>query len=351
MKKLLRVLIYAALAVVLAAVGLFGYLTVTEYKPQDVEPLDIMLAARGDSARRGEIIKLVSFNTGYAGLDRSQDFFMDGGERSRPFDKDEVEDNTAAILSALSQQKAQVCFLQEVDEDSSRSFGINQKERYYHGMSMRSAFAYNYYCDFVPIPWPPMGKVRSGIMTLSTLGIDNATRESLPVPFKWPSRVANLKRCMLVCRVPVEASEAELVLINVHLEAYDDGEGKRAQTEQIMSVIAAERRNGNYVIVGGDFNQSFEGSQAFEKQYDNEWMPAMLTSDELPEGFSYVFDPDTPTCRSLRAPYGGDRANTLFYIIDGYIVSDNIKVNNIETVDLNFRNSDHNPVVLEATLI
>ncbi len=351
MKKVFKVILYALLLVVVAVAGLFGYLTITEFNPQAVENVEVQRAARNDYAKKGEILKLVSFNTGYSGLDRSQDFFMDGGSRSRPFDAKEVEENTSAVLSALAAQNAQVYFLQEVDTDSDRSFNKDQSEVYYHGLSMNSAFAYNYKCNFVPIPWPPMGKINSGIMTLSSLNISSATRESLPVPFTWPLRAANLKRCLLISRVPIEGTDAELVLINLHLEAYDSGEGKEAQTKQLMQIMAAERRNGNYVIVGGDFNQIFEGARLFEQKAENEWLPGMINADELASGFSFAFDADTPSCRSLRTAYDGDRENTMFYIIDGFIVSDNIKVNNVETIDLNFRNSDHNPVLLEATLI
>lgn len=351
MKKLLKFLLFLLLALVLVAAGLIAYLTITEFKPAQVEPVEISKAARSDVARKGEILKLISFNTGYAGLDRTQDFFMDGGRRSRPFNKEEVEANTTAILSALSLEKAQVYFLQEVDKDSARSYYIDQTERYYHGLSLNSMFAYNYNCDYVPIPWPPMGKIKSGIMTLTSLGVTEATRESLPVPFNWPVRVANIKRCLLISRVPVEGTDAELVLINLHLEAYDDGPGRIAQTRQLMQLMEAERRNGNYVIAGGDFNQSFEGAKDLGKPKENEWAPGLLTAADLPEGFSYVFDAQTPTCRSLLAPYDGDRGNTTFYIIDGFIISDNIKVNNVSVVDLNFRNSDHNPVSLQVTLI
>ena len=176
-----------------------------------------------------------------------------------------------------------------------------------------------------------------------------ATRESLPVPFTWPMRVANLKRCLLVERVPVEGTEKELVIINLHLEAYDDGEGKRAQTEQLMQIIAAEYRNGNYVIAGGDFNQTFEGADTFPVLDESTWQPGKLYNSELPAGFSYVFDASKPTCRLLDKPYDGDRENAQLYVIDGFIVSDNLKVNLIQTVDLNFQYSDHNPVLLQVT--
>ena len=39
------------------------------------------------------------------------------------------------------------------------------------------------------------------------------------------------------------------------------------------------------------------------------------------------------------------------YAIDGYIVSDNVKVNGVETLDLNFQYTDHQPVIMDFTLI
>lgn len=350
MHKLFKALGALVLILILAVVGLFAYLTITEYRPADVENVKVAVAARNDAAKVGGKLKIVTFNTGYAGLDRTQDFFLDGGKRSKPQSRDEVEDNAAAILGALAQQNAQAYFLQEVDEDSARSFHFDQTDYYYHGLSMNSAVAYNYVCDFVPIPWPPMGKVKSGLMTLTSLQIAEATRESLPVTFSWPVSIANLKRCLLVERVPVEGTDKQLVLINLHLEAYDSGEGRAAQTKQLMELISLEYRKGNYVVAGGDFNQTFEGARAFTSTETDSWMPGTFTDAELPDCASFVFDANTPTCRSLKAPYEGDRNATRMYVIDGFIVTDNIKVNNIQTVDLNFRNSDHNPVALQITL-
>lgn len=50
------------------------------------------------------------------------------------------------------------------------------------------------------------------------------------------------------------------MLVNLHLEAYDDGEGKIAQTKQLREFIQSEYEKGNYVIAGGDLNQVFPGS-------------------------------------------------------------------------------------------
>lgn len=337
------------LILVLAAGGLVGYLTLTEYRPDDIELLEVTQAARSDNVRVGERLDVLTFNTGYCGLGRDQDFFMDGGSMVRPENKEIVQENMNGILSELARQNADIYLLQEVDFDSYRSYYVNQADTYRHGLSLNMAVAYNYKCDFVPFPWPPLGKVESSLVTFTDLNVTQATRESLPVPFTWPMRVANLKRCLLVERVPVEGTEKELVIINLHLEAYDDGEGKRAQTEQLMQIIAAEYRNGNYVIAGGDFNQTFEGAETFPVLDESTWQPGKLYNSELPAGFSYVFDASKPTCRLLDKPYDGDREKAQLYVIDGFIVSDNLKVNLIQTVDLNFQYSDHNPVLLQVT--
>ena len=347
--KIIKVLLGLLLLVVLAAGGLLGYLSLTEYRPDDIEPLEVVQAARKDNVRVGERLDVLSFNTGYCGLGREQDFFMDGGNMVRPRSEEDVRANLNGILSELVRQNVDIYLLQEVDFDSWRSYYTNQADTYRHGLSLNMACAYNFKCEFVPYPWPPLGKVESGLVTFTGLNVTEATRESLPVPFSWPVSMANLKRCLLIERVPVEGTDRELVIINLHLEAYDDGEGKRAQNEQLMQILAAEYRNGNYVIAGGDFNQTFEGAASYPLLDESFWQPGKVYVSDLPNGFSFVYDDATPTCRLLNKPYDGERKNAQFYVIDGFIVSDNLKVNLIETVDLNFQYSDHNPVLLQVT--
>ena len=347
--KIIKVLLGLLLLVVLAAGGLLGYLSLTEYRPDDIELLEVVQAARKDNVRVGERLDVLSFNTGYCGLGREQDFFMDGGSMVRPRSEEDVRANLNGILSELVRQNVDIYLLQEVDFDSWRSYYTNQADTYRHGLSLNMAYAYNFKCEFVPYPWPPLGKVESGLVTFTGLNVTEATRESLPVPFSWPVSMANLKRCLLIERVPVEGTDRELVIINLHLEAYDDGEGKRAQTEQLMQILAAEYRNGNYVIAGGDFNQTFEGAASYPLLDESFWQPSKVYVSDLPNGFSFVYDDATPTCRLLNKPYDGERKNAQFYVIDGFIVSDNLKVNLIETVDLNFQYSGHNPVLLQVT--
>ena len=58
------------------------------------------------------------------------------------------------------------------------------------------------------------------------------------------------------------------------------------------------------------------------------------------------------TCRSLDKAYAGaDRDDFFCYMIDGFIVSPNVKVSQVETLDKQFVCSDHNPVRMTFTLM
>ena len=352
MRKALKTIGIVLLAVVILAGGLIGYLTITEFRPASVQDAAQTAGQTSATLRAGESIRVLTFNSGYAGLDKSQDFFMDGGSGVSPTGgRAKVEENLAGILAAIQEANAQIVLLQEVDQSSVRTNRIDETAYYQQNTGLNAAYAVNYQCGFVPFPLPPIGAVKSGVLTLSAYQPAQAQRQSLPVPFKWPIRVANLKRCLLVERIPVADNGRELVLINLHLEAYDDGEGKVAQTRQLLDFIHQEYEKGNYVIAGGDFNQTFEGVQRFGGSWEGKWTPGVFTEDELPQGVRLVYDPSLPTCRSLDQAYTGDRDNHVFYLIDGFLVTDNVQVEDVHTVDLDFAYSDHNPMLMQVTLL
>ena len=348
MKKLLKILLILVLVVVVAFGGLLGFLTFTEYKPADVEALEIE-AHSGVENISANGITVLSWNIGYAGLGKEQDFFMDGGTKARPESRETVVGYLKGIGAEIEKANADVVILQEVDVDSSRTFGINETEPLARRTSVH---ALNYACPFVPIPWPPMGKVNSGLFTTTNYAMTDAERVALPCPFSWPLSTANLKRCLLVTRLPVANREAELVLVNLHLEAYDDGEGKIAQTKQLMSLLDEEYKKGNYVIAGGDFNQIFPGGlESWPNSHPELWTPGILENESLPEGFGWAYDLKVPSCRLLNQPYDpADKENTQYYCIDGFLVSPNVEVDKVEALDLGFEYSDHNPVLMTVTL-
>ena len=341
------------LAVVLAAAaGLVGVLTLTEYRPADT----VELALFGEAERTlspGETFTVLTWNVGYGALGDNADFFMDGGTMVRSASRERVEENLEGILAEIRALSPDAVFLQEVDADSSRSYRVNELSFFQEGLDgFVSSYAQNFRVLFLPYPVPPIGRVDAGIATFTAFSPSSAERIQLPVPFSWPVRTVNLKRCLLVTRIPVEGDDRELVLVNLHLEAYDDGEGKLAQTRMLAEFLNAEAEAGNWVVAGGDFNQIFstaDGS-AYPAQ-PGMWAAGTLDASLFGDGWRFRMDGRVPSCRSLDRPYAGaDRETFQYYLIDGFIVSENLTAEAFETRDLGFVSSDHNPVLLRLTL-
>ena len=355
--KILRFLLSMFLLAAILFAGLLEYLTLTEYRPQEREHVAVS-PWPGDPIYPGVSLKVMTWNCGYGALGDNADFFMDGGKSVMTADRERVRSNLAGIEQTAAQLQPDVCFLQEVDRDSTRShhidelIGINNTLMEDYELDYIPAFAYNYDVEFVPFPIPPIGKVRSGIMTLTDISIESAERIQLPCPFKWPVRLGNLKRCLLITRTPVRETDKELVLINLHLEAFDDGDGKIAQTKALRDILNEEAAKGNYVIAGGDFNQAFNNTDiSAYPQQEGKWQPGTIDTEEFGDAWQCLMDSRVPTCRSLDQPYeGADHDTFQYYVIDGFIVSSNINVKSCETQDMGFVRTDHNPVLMECVL-
>ncbi len=348
--------ILIAILILIAVVFLYlGFLTLIEYRPADTESVVPEASVSGETKTLalGDEVSVVTWNIGYCGLSKTADFFMDGGKEVKSQDKDSVLNNLSSVEETLEFLNPDVMYIQEIDVDSTRTYGIDEtadfKSRF---ASYATAFAKNFDVFFIPYPIPPMGRMEAGIQTLSKYEISSAERIALPSPFSWPSRVGNLKRCLLVSRVPIEGSDKEFVFVNLHLEAYDDGAGKAAQTALLANFIQEEYEKGNYVVAGGDFNQTFSNidTTIYPVLGEDYWQAGLINVDDFEEGWQFAMDTTHPTCRSLDRPYDGDAENFQFYMLDGFIVSKNLTIDRIETIDENFENSDHNPVYLKVII-
>ena len=347
-KKILKICGIVVGVILLLVVLFFGFIMLTEFKPEERTTLTV---EGNDEEFEGTYFDIVTLNTGYAGLSEDVDFFMDGGEGVNPESKEKVQENITGINGTLDLFDPDFYFLQEVDKDSSRSYHIDETTEFKSSYSTR-VYAQNFVCNWVPYPVMHMiGKVDSGIMTLSKHKISSAERISLPVNISWPKRMFMLKRCMLVSRVPLKDSDKELVLVNFHLEAYDDKKTTQEQTEVVMNFIKSEYDKGNYVLAGGDFNMSFPGmANAFPYIEGDIWRAGKLSNDMLPEGFKFAYDTAVPTCRVLNAPFTSLTENQL-YAIDGFILSPNLELDFIAAVNGNFRYTDHNPVYMRVKFV
>lgn len=358
LKRALKIVLAVVLVLAAAAGGFLVWLTVTEYRPEDVEAVAVTQSAGGADAETADTLTVLTWNTGYSGLGADADFVMDGGKSNgRPKSADIVRGNASGITKALLASDADIYLLQEVDSHSARSYFTDQTAGYLEGLAAASGttlygtYALNYSCKYVPFPFPPIGQVQSGVETITGLPVESALRVALPCPFSWPLRVANLKRCLLVSYIALPDTEAQLAVVNLHLEAYDSGEGKAAQTGMLYDFIEAEYEKGNYVLCGGDFNQTVPGAlESWPVLSEDYWTPGILDTGSLPEGWTFSCDAATPTCRSLDRPYDPEDENFQYYVIDGFIVSPNVEALSVKTLDMGFKNTDHNPVQLEIRL-
>lgn len=368
MKRFIKILLIACSIIIVFLIGFIVTLQIFEFRPADLKTLEIQQASQQTKIDSGQTITLVTFNTGYASLSQTEDFVMDGGVKAKMDSKEEVQVNINGISTILLRENADIYLLQEVDTDSKRSYEINQYEIYQSILDMNNAYAYNYRSIFVPFPLNPsqmMGKVNSGITTFSKFQVDDATRIQLPGSFSWPVRLANLKRALLITRLPIEGSDKELVVINAHLSAYDDGDMRIQELAALQTLVDEAYNDGHYVIVGGDFNQSFPGALSlYEDQENYQYTPAYeLIEEDLWEAFplnptwfnennyQLISDALIPSCRLLHQPYDTtNHDNNQYYLIDGFITSENIQVISYETLDEDFMYSDHNPVKITIKL-
>lgn len=343
-KWLILIISLVILVPVLGFAGLIGFSALTEYLPEPIETARWLNQQPVAPIKSGEF-QVTTYNIGYGGMDAGQDFFMDGGTMSRSKSLEKTQENMASFVKFIKETQSDAYFLQEVDENATRSQYMNQVAYLEEAISDYSgSFAYNYKAKWVPVPWTePMGKTDAGLVTFSRTQAESGTRYQLPGYEAVPTRYVDLKRCVMTNTYPVDNGKT-LYLVNVHLSAFDKGGVIRAQQLEwlIQYMTDLYDPEKNYVVLGGDWNHLM--SQAIFDRIVGEpesWI-AVLPETLTDTGFELVYDDGTNSVRSAVKPYvAGENFET---IIDGFLVSPNVEVVSVKTHDLKFANSDHQPV-------
>jgi len=337
-----------------AIIGLVGLLlllaTLTDYKPEKPEKAE-MEGNASDIQTKDSVFTILSWNIGYFGLGKDCDFFYDGGRMSRP-SKESYRKYSAEALEYLKQTgRVDFCFFQEVDVKSRRSYYDDQVAMLREIFPlMESSSALNYLVSFVPVPLRnPMGKVKSGLVSFSSYHTMENTRYTFPGSYDWPVRLFMLDRCYLLSRLALPGGK-DLVLINTHNEAFDDGSQRNREIAVLKEVMLKEYEKGNFVITGGDWNLNPVGELPGTFSTGDIWkkIKPAIEADFFPDGWKWVFDPEIPTNRDVDQIY--KRGKTPTTIIDFFVVSPNISVEKVKTEDLGFEWSDHQPIRMEFKL-
>ncbi len=200
-----------------------------------------------------ETLTVATYNLGYlSGMTNQQAVVRDRAL---------LEANQATAISALQPLKLDVLALQEVDFDAYRSFHLNQQYALSKALTLPfAALVVNWDKRYVPFPyWPPQAHyqaVTSGQAVLSRYPIRDNQRlvlERVPTnPFYY--NALYLDRVAQVTEL--DLSGQPLMVINVHLEAFD-GPTRSRQTTFVRQL--AERYAATMpVLLLGDFNSDLD---------------------------------------------------------------------------------------------
>ncbi len=351
MKKMLKYLLLPPLAFVLYFVAVLLIAYFKDYKPERIERLSLHSPEPKEiMALPLDTFSIMSWNIGYAGLGAEEDFFYDGGQMVRPTEERINQNLTGISDFLLDHDNVSFILLQEVDRGSKRSYEQDQEKFLLNELWFYSgAFAPNYKVPFVPVPlFHPMGSVLSGLLSLSLPLPVSSERYAFEGNFAFPKKLFMLDRCFILSRFQM-TNRKQLVIINTHNSAFDDGSLRLEQLDKLRQIMTTEYKKGNYIIIGGDWNMApgfFKAGMIRngDKAKEN---PDRIPTDWLPKGWSYVTEHHTPTNRSVATSY--EKGQTEVQLIDFFVVSPNLQPLAIKNTDLSFKYSDHQPVLMQFT--
>lgn len=366
MKKTLKKIAIGILSVigvvVVAVAGYVIYISVQYYRIADNTPVEINNLQEA-ALNVGEQYTAVTYNIGFGAYDHDFSFFMDSGVmldgttvnggNAVAESEEAVDRNIEGSINMIINENADFYLLQEVDKDATRSYHINECERIISSVDgCSSLYASNFHTAYLFYPLhEPHGKTESGLLSLSKYNIESAVRISYPVDESFPAKFFDLDRCFTLMRIPV-SNGRQLVLINSHMSAYDEGGIIRAeQLKKLNEILIEEAEAGNYVIVGGDFNHVLCNTrESFSCMQQVPVWAYELDDSMIAQGYNVVCADnvnEVATCRSSDMAYQPGVNYTC--VLDGFIISSNIEAT-AHNIDLNFEYSDHNPVRLTFTL-
>lgn len=253
--------------------------------------------------------------------------------------RDLLEANQSRGISALQPLDLDVLALQEVDFDAYRSFHQNQQHALSTALALPfAALAVNWDKRYVPFPyWPPQAHYRavtSGQAVLSRYPIRHNQRvvlERVPTnPFYY--NALYLDRVAQVTEL--DLSGQPLVVINVHLEAFDAPTRVRQTT--FVRQLAEQYAETMPVLLLGDFNSDLNRAEE-------------ITDGEAPSIQILLDSPVFASASPIPAQAATFPSNQPQYRLDYiFYTPATLAVRNWQIVNAAAQASDHLPVM--ATL-
>lgn len=345
--KALKILTGSVVTLIMAFIFFLIIASVNDYRPQPKE----LIASNETNKIQKDTLTAAIWNIGYAGLGSKMDFFYDGGNKMRDSEA-HTRRNLDSILKILEQYRhTDFLMLQEVDVGSKRSYQLNQRRKVEQLLpAFNWYFTYNYKVNFVPVPLGnPLGEVNSGLLNGSKHIPAKVIRYRYDANYAWPTALFMLDRCFVSMAYPVGGNDT-LFVVNTHNTAYDEGNIRKKQMEQLKTWLEQKSQNGNYIIIGGDWNQmppEISADYFGQKPKSKNYTPAIIPRNFLIDNWQIVYDTNQPTNRGLDTALNKNSYKT---IIDYYLVSPNIEILEVKTKNIQFKFTDHHPVFVRFTL-
>ncbi len=297
--------------------------------------------ARADQPLAGDSLQLTTWNIGYGALGARANFAADGGNDLRALSRAEIELAVKAIAEEVKKFGSDILLLQELANPNWLTRQVPVLSQIDDALkAYASAFWEGLRLPYVP-KWVNLSH---GMGVFSRKLITDLQAYRLQT--ESGSIFAGIKKhyAKLVSRLPIDGSDREWVVINVHLAAFDDGaKVRQEQISEVFDLAHLEYQRGNYVVIGGDWNMRLVSKEfPHAKSGENKFVSPDFPVEKLPAGWSVAADDTVPTVRALHRPYEPGVNNTS--IIDGFAYSPNVELLDIAAKDMGFQYTDHHPV-------
>ncbi|SKB28382.1 Metal-dependent hydrolase, endonuclease/exonuclease/phosphatase family [Parapedobacter luteus] len=290
----MKIIIRIAAAILLLVLGFATAFYFWGQQPNRSTTEHVLL--RTDSLRAGAnreevdtVFSIMTYNIGY----------LSGMTNNEPVKRDEslFSANLRQAADLLGHLKPDIVCLQEIDYGSTRSYSVDQEAALADTIYPFAARAVNWDKRYVPFPyWPPsvhFGKVLSGQSILSKFPVTEHVVDTLAevasAPFYY--RAFYLHRLAQVVKLVVH--DKEVMVINVHLEAFDRDTRER-HTQAVLRLY--QQYSAQYpTVMVGDFNSSPDEAEPtiLEILQANLRSVDLGSTAEIP----YTYDSEHPTSR------------------------------------------------------
>lgn len=369
----------AVVSVIIGCGAIFGaylgYLQSGHNRVYDWKYLQIVNKNKNNTVMLNTTLDCITYNMSYGIMDpdftyyKAENKMANGsstkGGSSRATNKDRVIINangSAELVGKGVNSSVDFILFQDIDVDSTRSYYVDQKEILANSLSsMAGVFAETGSSNYVISPISsPLGRTDSRMATFSDKYISFRIRYSLPSNSEFMTKYGTNDNCVILTRFKTTGSSM-LSIINVNVGIYEDEDIRQKDLEALLKIMDYElNTKGNYCLVGGSFGYLLNGTDGefLNNMQSPSWsknLPDSFNADVL-NGIGYsiardevAIDQSIGTVRDMSVSYS--KGGSFEAVVDGFIVSKNISVENVSVIDNGYLYSSHNPVKISFRLL